>query len=60
MKNEKWTIRKVSNSLFEESRIVFNPSTFTAIIQELSEKYGCMIIVRYPEKILWIYDDYIE
>ena len=60
MRNEKWTIRKASNSAFEETRTIYNPGTFVAIIKELSEKYGCSIIIRYEEKIFWIYDDFIE
>lgn len=60
MFNTEWRVLKASNYRWNEKRMVYNPMTFAAILQDLYEKYGHQIIVDFESKTFWIYDDYME
>ena len=60
MFNTEWRVLKASNYQWNEKRMVYNPMTFAAILQELYEEYGHQIIVDFESKTFWIYDDYME
>ena len=60
MNNTTWTIRKASDYRFEETRMVYNPMTFTAILDELYNTYGEQLIINFEDCEIYIYDDYME
>ena len=60
MLKTEWTIRKASDSRYEEKQMVYGSITFAGIVQELYEKYGYDIIIDMQNHIFVIYDDYIE
>ena len=60
MFNTEWLVLKASDYKWTEKRMVYNPATFAAILQDLYKEYGHQIIVDFESKAFWIYDDYME
>ncbi len=60
LNNTIWSIRMASDWEFHEERIIYNPSTFLAILDELHTKYGEKLVINFDDCEICIYDDYLE